>query len=467
MSVQLLGSWDNFSIHHKMERDLRRDQGEWRGCHNFDKIICDGDLPTNSERRGGLKMGQRYYYYYEIDGSTETYNPSLPTTTACPFLPGQTVNTLDVPVERRIKLKSSSMNSLRHTDYKTMDPVDRFTAPRPPAVVSNRRELRIASASSILPKRAPRSVSPAPSWTGTARRFLGLKSHNRDQEPDRGRKSALRQVEDVSEEREPSVEARSVTPSGSIRSRDLSPESLRKFLSDDLPSSSANTEPTPSLSIPDDIEEETEDNDDDENFATTLVCTVSESAHFTNLSPPPFQRGGLSAPPASHSSIATVENLELSPAVEKKRPGRPAKLNIPRSHSAASMASSSMASAASPKSNISKGQSQFSFFDDSDEDEEPTLLGDMKEDKIVHTELELRAPITSYSLPCTSTDNQKHLNTNHVLQSLESPALVARNDNVVPVDSGNFFGLPNVHIGLDDLVGDANWMNDVIRQKDI
>lgn len=46
-----------------MERDLRRTKGEWRGCHNFDKIICDGDLPTSSERRGGLKMGQRYYYY--------------------------------------------------------------------------------------------------------------------------------------------------------------------------------------------------------------------------------------------------------------------------------------------------------------------------------------------------------------------------------------------------------------------
>ncbi|KAI1755389.1 hypothetical protein F4782DRAFT_403407 [Xylaria castorea] len=463
-----------------MQRDLRRDQGEWRGCHKFDKIICDGDLPTNSERRGGLKMGQKYYYYYEIDGSTETYNTSLPTTTACPFLPGQTVNTLDVPVERRTRLKSASMNSLRNTDYKTMEPADRFTAPRLLPGAGNRRDFSIASATSILPKRPGRSVSPAPSWTGTARRFLGFKSHNRDHESDRGRKSALNRKEDVFvEEQEPSTETRSVTPSGSIRSRDLSPESLRKFLSDDLPSS-AGTEPTPGLSIPDNIEEETEENDDDDNFATTTVCTASESAHFTNLSPPPFLRGGLSAPPASHcrtaivsTPVATLENNELGAAAEKKPSVRPAKLTIPRSHSAASMASSSMASAASPSSNISRGLSQFSFFDDSDDDEEPaayegnrTLIGDEKQDKIVHTVFELRAPITSYSLPRTCTDNVKHLNTNQALQSLESPALVARNENSVPVDPSNFFRLPNIDISLDDLVSDSNWMNDVI-QKDI
>ncbi|KAJ2993003.1 hypothetical protein NUW58_g1980 [Xylaria curta] len=454
-----------------MERDIRRDPGEWRGCHNFDRIICDGDLPTSTERRGGLKMGQRYYYYYELDGSTETYNPSLPTTTACPYLPGQTVNTLDVPLERRTRLKSASMNSLRNTDYKTMDPVDRFTAPRPPPVAGHRREFRITSASSILPKRATRSVSPAPSWTGTARRILGFKS-NRDQEADRGRKSALSKWEDVflEEEQEPSTESRSATPSGSIRSRDLSPESLRRFLSDDLPTS-VNTEPTPGLSIPDDIEEETEENEDDDNFATTTVNTASESSHFTNLSPPPFQRG-LSAPPASHvlnsnvlAPMASVSTTGASLTMERKRAARPAKLEIPRTRSTTSVASSSMASAASPHSNISQSVSQFSFFDDSDDDEDlvpfegdRTLPDDGKRDNN-SSKLELQAPITSYSLPRVSSDTRKH--------SLECSALVDRNDNSVPVDGANFFGLPNVDIGLDDLVNDANWMNDVIRQKTV
>ncbi|KAI0907520.1 hypothetical protein F4823DRAFT_564744 [Ustulina deusta] len=457
-----------------MERDSRRDRGEWRGCHNFDKIICDGDVPTTSERRGGLKMGQRYYYYYEVDGSTETHNPSLPTTTACPFLPGQTVNTLDVPLERRTRLKSASMNSLRNTDYKTMDPIDRFATPRPAPVPGNRREFRLASASSILPKRATRSVSPAPSWTGTARRILGFRL--RDREAERGRKSTLSEMEDVFVEvHDPSLESRSVTPSGSIRSRELSPESLRRFLSDDLPSASATTEPAPGFSIPDDIEEETEENDDDDNFANT---TVSENTSFTNLSPPPFQRGGLSAPPASHSRNTTTQTLAApvfnakgNLANEQQSTVAPTKLDIPRSHSTLSVASSSLASAASPRSNISQGLSQFSFFDDSDDDEdlasyegEQTLLGDMKQDNRDNDASGLRAPITSYSLPRALTDN-KHSNTRGVLQSLESPALVSQTHNSSPVDTNSLFGLPNVDIGLDDLVGDVNWMNDVIREK--
>ncbi|RWA12063.1 hypothetical protein EKO27_g3046 [Xylaria grammica] len=453
-----------------MERDPRRDHGEWRGCHKFDKIICDGDMPTNSERRGGLKMGQQYYYYYEIDGSTETHNPSLPTTTTCPFLPGQTVNTLDVPVERSTRLKSASMNSLRSTDYKTMDPIDRFTAPRPAPVLGNKREFHITSASSILPKRATRSVSPGPSWTGTARRILGLKIRDRDAE--RGRKFALTEQEDVFiEDPEPSTEARSVTPSGSIRSRELSPESLRRFLSDDLPGAFANTEPTPGFSIPDDIEEDIEDNEDDDNFAST---TGSGNTSFTTLSPPPFRQGGLSAPPASHTRTTVIptpavpiSHTETASAGKKRSRVAPPKLDIPRSHSAISMASSSLASAASPISNISKGLSQFSFFDDSDDDEDlafyegdQTILGGTKQNDSVDKEasdLGLRAPITSYSLPQASTDSKSHLNANDVLPSFESPALVARNDNGLSVDR---FGLPSVEIGLDDF----NW---VIRQKEL
>ncbi|KAI1176278.1 hypothetical protein F4777DRAFT_277050 [Nemania sp. FL0916] len=459
-----------------MERDSRRDRGEWRGCHNFDKIICDGDRATNSERRGGgLKMGQRYYYYYEVDGSIETYNSSLPTTTACPFLPGQTVNTLDVPLERRARLKSASMSSLRSADYKTMDPVDRFTTPRPKPTAQQRREIRIASGSTMFPKRAARSVSPAPSWKGTARRILGFKSHNREKEAERGRNSTLSEVTDmVVEEQEQDLvpPSRSATPSGSIRSRELSPESLRRFLSDDLPSCSGTPEPTPCLSIPDDIEEEVEDNDDDDNFAT-------ESSLFTNLSPPPFQRG-LSAPPARHTrspamSTPTAPTLktELTFGMGSKSSSAP-KLEIPRSHSTISTASSSLASAVSPCSNVSQGLSQVSFFDDSDDDEElayegdQILLEDRTKDKMGDDAetMELRAPITSYSLPGASIDT-KPSGANRMLESLESPSLVARADNDVPIVTNNFLALTNVDIGLDDFVGDANWMNDVLRQKEL
>lgn len=46
-----------------MERDVRRDRGQWRGCHSFKDIICDGDGGSVPKRNGGLKMGQTYYYY--------------------------------------------------------------------------------------------------------------------------------------------------------------------------------------------------------------------------------------------------------------------------------------------------------------------------------------------------------------------------------------------------------------------
>jgi len=361
------------------------------------------------------------------------------------------------------------MNSLRNTDYKTMDPVDRFTTPKPPSS-GHRREFRIASASSILPKRATRSVSPAPSWTGTARRFLGL----RHKDGERGRKSNLReefQEEDVFvEENDASIETRSVTPSGSIRSRDLSPESLRKFLSDDTPTSCANVE-TISLSIPDDIAEET-DYDDDDNFATS---PAAERAEFTTLSPPPFQRGGLSAPPASHARNATI-STPTSPHVDPQADATPNQLGIPRSHSTASAASSSLAAPASPLSNVSQGLSQFSFFDDSEDEDVASVNGDGAMLASLSCECnlekdiskrELEALIASYSLPRVSTELRKHSDAGHVLPSLESTALVSQNEAGVPIGTNDVYGLPNVVIGLEDLVNDMNWVTEVAHQKGI
>ncbi|KAJ8133524.1 hypothetical protein O1611_g111 [Lasiodiplodia mahajangana] len=438
-----------------MERDVRRDQGEWRGCHNFDKIICDGDQPTSSERRGGLKMGQRWYNR-DLQPFAAYYNSLSFSSWPDRQHPRCAVRASDKTKECLYEFTSTQ------TTRQWTRRIDSQHHGAPP-VAAHRREFRIASASAIFPKRATRSVSPAPSWTGTARRFLGFKSHTRERESDRGRMYALNESDDVFvEEQDPSTLSRSATPSGSIRSRDMSPESLRRFLSDDLPPSCATPEPAPSFSIPDDIEEEAEDNDDDDNFATNVP---SENNAFTNLSPPPFQRGGLSAPPASHSRSASV----LTPIAPPPR--FPMKLDIPRSHSTESAASSSIASAASHHSNVSQSLSQFSFFDDSEDEEDlasyegdRTLLADANPETVGKDapKLELRTPITSYSLPQASTDIKKDMSTNH---ALNSPAVLARSDNDAPVDANNFFGLPNVDISLDDLVGDANWMNDVIREK--
>jgi len=48
-----------------MERDDRKGEGHWTGCHSFKDIICDGDLSElpSPKRSGGLKQGGTYWYY--------------------------------------------------------------------------------------------------------------------------------------------------------------------------------------------------------------------------------------------------------------------------------------------------------------------------------------------------------------------------------------------------------------------
>lgn len=87
-SVHLIGSWDNFSQSHPMQRDTRRGRDQWRGCYSFRDIVCDdvsvsasatcagsgvatgagtssssGTASYPVKRHGGLKMGHTYYYY--------------------------------------------------------------------------------------------------------------------------------------------------------------------------------------------------------------------------------------------------------------------------------------------------------------------------------------------------------------------------------------------------------------------
>ena len=67
-SVEILGSWDNFSKPYQLKRDRRTGPGQWRGCHTFENITCDGDtlLNASTSRDGGLKMGGTYWYYVRL-----------------------------------------------------------------------------------------------------------------------------------------------------------------------------------------------------------------------------------------------------------------------------------------------------------------------------------------------------------------------------------------------------------------
>ena len=148
VSVEILGSWDNFSKPYQLKRDRRTGPGQWRGCHTFENITCDGDtLNASTSRDGGLKMGGTYWYYvslhsphqsshcssslavqYLLDGAIEYHDPAEPSTSMCPLLPGQVVNVLDVPVQENVlfgpsrNLSSSSLDSVVFT----LDPQDKY-----------------------------------------------------------------------------------------------------------------------------------------------------------------------------------------------------------------------------------------------------------------------------------------------------------------------------------------------------
>ena len=303
-SVRLIGSWDNFSTSYPMERDSRRDRGQWKGCYAFSNITCDDDSGVGPARDGGLKMGNTYHYYvsppppntqykriwctlgerkgsngknqYELDGTHETHDPSRPTTRHCPYMPGQTVNTLSVPTQRSLRKRSASLTSIRASDFMTMNPRDKYTTPRPapraPAIP------HLPASSHILRHRASsRSLSPSPSW----RRFF-----RRSPEPPR---TATPEVVEPSVPEDSNLDARSFRSFGSgSRSRDISPESLSRFLRDETPAVEEGAGPAVMV-IPEEEDEADADADDDDNFASEMPWPAG------GLAPPPFRRA-VSAP---------------------------------------------------------------------------------------------------------------------------------------------------------------------------
>ncbi|KAM0334401.1 hypothetical protein ACHAQA_001427 [Verticillium albo-atrum] len=474
-SVYLYGSWDNFSTSYMMERDIRRDRGQWRGCYTFKDIVCDNDNGAGPKRNGGLKMGHTYYYYYEIDGSQEIHDTSLPSTTRCPYLPGQTVNTLDIPMEQVLRKRSASLTSLRHSDYKTMNPQDKFITPRAPPPVPESVSARLGSSPLSVSSVSSRSMSPAPAW----RRLFSRRSSSRSS--DRGR-----HLNDEQRSMSPDVyvdDERSLLSSQGSRSRDISPESLRRFLADDnvTPAASTVAEERPTLSIPEDIVEE---NEDDLNFATSAVS--ENNPYATCLSPPPFKRSH------SDSSMPTVTNgsqMTLTQYVSSTtdRAGTQEALSSPhrprssRPHLGLDISESrfSMSSTSSVVSQElrSPDDETPSFYDSNDEEDD--LLSSNESDTFSYKPLSLMntrkesldqalTPIAGYSLPQGTDHGSKHSlqDPRGASNPLGSPALIARSDVGMPMGNTSLLAGPSDH-GIDDFVNEMNWMVEIIRGRDV
>ncbi|KAF2736497.1 hypothetical protein EJ04DRAFT_462839 [Polyplosphaeria fusca] len=89
-TVHLLGSWDNYAGQLPLSKDPKK-SGGWVGCFKFQGAT--------------LKQGQRYWYYYIIDGYHVSHDPAKDHTTEPTT--GRKLNILDIPG----KSKSSSSSS--------------------------------------------------------------------------------------------------------------------------------------------------------------------------------------------------------------------------------------------------------------------------------------------------------------------------------------------------------------------
>ncbi|KAK4180029.1 hypothetical protein QBC36DRAFT_321050 [Triangularia setosa] len=431
-TVHLIGSWDNFNKPYTMERDSRRNNGQWKGCHNFEDIFCDGDAGNAPKRTGGLKMGQTYYYYYEVNGSSEVHDPSLPSTTACPYLPGQPVNTLWIPVEQSLRKRSGSLNSLRSTDFKTMDPAAKYAKLKPAApIIDTAATRRLDTAPQRMQqqhKRSARSISPGSGWSFSPRKLFS-------------RKTSSSSLKESTLPPTTADDERATARSEGSRSRDISPESLRRFLVDDAPLEEDQQPANNTLAIPEDIVEE---NEDDDNFATSAV---SETMQYTGLSPPP-QRAISPTPTATPASLAPTAPVELpaSSPLPMSRfnnlPRQPSPVAVPVSNPGVLCSRFATAPAVSePQSPDSITVPGFYHSDndnddiDAEEDEE-----EAEEAKPAPVVLGSKLNKSTYSLPKTAGTVDKPFSTTFPLLTATIP------------DSGL----------VDDLVGELGWMADFI-----
>lgn len=79
-TVHLLGSWDNYNGQLPLSKDASK-AGAWKGTFRF-----QGSM---------LKQGQRYWYYYIIDGYHVSHDPARESTVEPTT--GRTLNILDIP----------------------------------------------------------------------------------------------------------------------------------------------------------------------------------------------------------------------------------------------------------------------------------------------------------------------------------------------------------------------------------
>jgi len=143
-TVHLLGSWDNYQGQLPLSKDKTSSKsGAWKGTFRFQGTT--------------LQPGQRYWYYYIIDGYHVSHDPAQSSTTEPTT--GRILNILDVPNDKSSSKSSSKTSSSKHSSSRDKHSSSSKHSSRESH--SSRRESRrdSLSLSVDIPKGRPLSVS--------------------------------------------------------------------------------------------------------------------------------------------------------------------------------------------------------------------------------------------------------------------------------------------------------------------
>lgn len=119
-TVHLLGSWDNYVGQLPLSKDKTSSKsGSWKGTFRFQSSV--------------LQPGQRYWYYYIIDGYHCAHNPSVESTIEPTT--GRSLNILDVKGSKssskdKSSSKHSSKSSSRHSSSKKDKNIKQLDIPK-------------------------------------------------------------------------------------------------------------------------------------------------------------------------------------------------------------------------------------------------------------------------------------------------------------------------------------------------
>lgn len=141
-SVHLLGSWDNYVGQLPLSKDKTSSKsGSWKGTFRF---------------QGNLEAGQRYWYYYIIDGYHVSHNPSEKSTVEPTT--GRELNILDVPKDKSHKSSSSSTKS-HSSSSSSSKSSSRHSSSSSSSKDSKHRSSKRGSLTVDIPKGRPLSTS--------------------------------------------------------------------------------------------------------------------------------------------------------------------------------------------------------------------------------------------------------------------------------------------------------------------